>query len=52
MDSRFKEDVIELLILSEALDISNACESFNMDGIYKLANNFVQKIYLDKNYCS
>ncbi|XP_028079272.1 zinc finger MYM-type protein 1-like [Camellia sinensis] len=38
--NRFKEDVMELLVLSSALDLGNGYRSFNIEDICKLADKF------------
>ncbi|XP_028051998.1 uncharacterized protein LOC114256530 [Camellia sinensis] len=40
LDNRFKEDVMELLILSPALDPRDDYSSFKIEDIIKLANQF------------
>ncbi|XP_028079332.1 zinc finger MYM-type protein 1-like [Camellia sinensis] len=40
LNNRFKEDVMELLVLSSALDPRNGYRSFNIEDICKLANKF------------
>ncbi|XP_028064331.1 uncharacterized protein LOC114267498 [Camellia sinensis] len=40
LNNRFKEDVMELLVLSSALDPRDGYRSFNIDDICKLANKF------------
>ncbi|XP_028057568.1 uncharacterized protein LOC114261503 [Camellia sinensis] len=40
LNNRFKEDVMELLVLSSALDPRDGYRSFNIEDICKLANKF------------
>ena len=43
MNNRFKENVVELLVLSLALDLMDGYVSFRVDEICKIANKFYLK---------
>ena len=40
MNKRFKEDVVELLLLCSAMDLRDDYKSFNIDDICKLVKRF------------
>ena len=46
MNNKFKENVIELLILSSTLDPRNDYVSFKIDDICKLANKFYPEDFI------
>ncbi|XP_071913896.1 uncharacterized protein [Coffea arabica] len=48
MNNRFKEDVIELLILSSALHPKDNFQTFNIEQICQLANNFYLADFTDQ----
>ncbi|KAK3226113.1 hypothetical protein Dsin_005975 [Dipteronia sinensis] len=47
LDSRFKEETMELLVLSEALNPMNRFKSFKIDSICTLAEKFYSKDFVE-----
>ena len=47
LDSRFKEETMELLVLSEALNPMNGFKSFKIDSICTLAEKFYPKDFAE-----
>ena len=48
MNSRFKENVVELLVLSSALDPRDDYVSFKVDDICKFANKSYQEEFIEQ----
>ncbi|KAK2640513.1 hypothetical protein Ddye_028308 [Dipteronia dyeriana] len=47
LDSRFKKETMELLVLSEASNPMNGFKSFKIDSIYTLAEKFYSKDFTE-----
>ncbi|KAK3198800.1 hypothetical protein Dsin_022215 [Dipteronia sinensis] len=47
LNSRFKEETMELLVLSEALNPMNGFKSFKIDSICTLAKKFYPKDFVE-----
>ena len=48
MNSRFKENMVELLLLSFVLNPRDDYVSFKVDDIYKLANKFYSEDFTEQ----
>ena len=48
LNNRFREDMVELIILSLALDPSDDYRSFNIDNICKLAMKFYPQDFTEQ----